>query len=98
MQLEFACMIELYDTDLDSQKMDLVRALILERQNLKTVILNPKILLDDSEFTRKWLWALNAIRMRFLFADSKEDLHHAWFRLDEDENGRVSLDEFQVTC
>ena len=77
--------------------MDIVRDLVNNQANLRTVVLNPKILLDSSESTRQWLWDMNALRLVFLSAECKQDIDDLWATVDKDRNDLVSLDEFKVT-
>merc|ERR1719491_526246 len=76
--------------------MDLVRDLVNNQKNLHTVVLDPKILLDDSESTRQWLWDMNALRLVFLSAECKQDIDDFWKTVDKDHNDRVSLGEFKI--
>jgi len=88
--------LNLFSTFLDKKKMDLVRDLVNNQKNLHTVVLDPKILLDDSESTRQWLWDMNSLRLVFLSAECKQDIADFWATVDKNHNDRVSLDEFKI--
>ena len=84
---------ELFNVSVDSTKMDLVSDMIDLQPNLKTIILNPKILLHPIHLIEPWLWKLNTLELRFLRAEKVEDINDAFQALDKNGDGKISVDE-----
>ena len=78
---------------IDSVKMDLVSDLIDLQPNLKTIILNPKILFYPFHLIEPWLWKLNTLKLRFLHAEKVEDINEAFQALDGNGDGKISVNE-----
>ena len=89
---------ELFSVYVDSTKMELVSNLIDQRPNLKTVILNPKILTYSMDLIEPWFWKLNSLNLRFLHADEVEDISAAFQELDDSGNGKISINELTGMC
>ena len=73
--------------------MELVSDLIELQPNLTTIILDPKVLHYPIEFIEPWLWKLNALNLRFLHAEDVKDIGDAFRKMDDNGDGRISIDE-----
>ena len=86
-------MNELFNVFIDRTKMELVSDLIELQPNLNTIILDPKVLYFPIDFIEPWLWKLNALKLRFLRAEDVGDITDAFQRMDDNGDGRISIDE-----
>ena len=50
------------------------------------------------ELIKPWLWKLNTLKLRFLYADEVEDIAKAFEKLDESGDGKISIDELSNMC
>ena len=73
--------------------MHLVADLIELQPNLNTIILHPNVLYYPIDFIEPWLWKLNAVKLRFLRAEDIKDIGDAFQKMDDNGDGRISIDE-----
>ena len=86
-------MNELFNVFIDRTKMELVSDLIELQPNLNTIILDPKVVYFPIDFIEPWLWKLNSLKLRFLRAEDVGDITNAFRRMDDNGDGRISIDE-----
>ena len=91
-------MFELCSIYIDSAKMKVVSALIKQRPNLQTVILNAEILKYPPSYIADWLFELNVLELRFFYANGPEDIDKAFQNLDIDSDNTISLEELSRIC